>query len=312
MRTEAVARVPGVRPRRLGWKLVMLVLAAAFFMLVLLLVLSNTWIQSTTWQLPSRRIPMAFDGYCIVQLSDLHNGRFGSGQRRLVRVIRRQCPDLIALTGDLVGEDWRRSGNSLELIRRLAAVAPTYFVIGNHDVHTRDLPGLLAFLESQGVQVLRNASSLIRRGGEAIALGGVDDPEAFADGTRRWAEQRAAWRLALARLRENTDAGMYTILLSHRPELISDYAALGFDLVLSGHAHGGLIRLPLVGALYAPDQGRLPRYTSGLHVLGATSMIVSRGLGRGKTPLRLFNRPEVVIVRLKAGSPAPSPNQPAG
>jgi predicted MPP superfamily phosphohydrolase len=285
----------------------MLVLACVLLILALLLVLSNTWIQPTTFLLSSPRIPAAFDGYRIVQLSDLHNTRFGPGQGRLLRAIRRQRPDLIVITGDLIDGDWRREKHSLELARQLATVAPSFFVTGNHEAITRDRPGLLAFLESHDVQVLHNASRVLRRGGESILLSGVDDPEAFADGHRRWAERQEAWRQALAGLREDSEEGPYTILLSHRPESFSGYAALGFDLVLCGHAHGGLIRFPLVGALYAPDQGRMPRYTSGRHVLGQTSMIVSRGLGRGMTPLRLFNRPELVVVWLKAEIP-PSPD----
>jgi uncharacterized protein len=302
-RKAAVARGAGLKPRRLGWKLVMLGLACVLLILVILFVLSNTWIQPTTFQLSSSRIPAAFDGYRIVQLSDLHNARFGAGQRRLMRAIRREHPDLIVITGDLIGGDWRQEHHSLELARQLAAVAPSFFVTGNHEARIPDLPGLLAFLEDHGLQVLRNASRLLRRGGESILLSGVDDPEAFADGHRRWAERQKAWRQSLSGLREGGEAALYTILLSHRPEWFSGYAALGFDLVLCGHAHGGLIRLPLVGALYAPDQGRMPRYTSGLHVLGPTSMIVSRGLGRGTTPLRLFNRPELVVVWLKATVP---------
>jgi predicted MPP superfamily phosphohydrolase len=275
-------------------------IAAVAVVLIAALVASNTWLQATTYQVSSARIPPAFDGYCVVQISDLHDARFGKGQARLLRKVRAAHPDLIAVTGDLDGADWRRAANSLELVRGLPGLAPVYFVTGNHEVYTRDAKGLVSFLEAKGVCVLRSASVPIERSGQAIELAGIDDLEAFG-AARSWSRTLSAWRQELAGLRQRIQPDRYTVLLSHRPEFIRDYAKAGFDLVLAGHAHGGLVRIPFVGPLYAPGQGKLPRYTSGMHVLGGTTLVVSRGLGRGMTPLRFLNRPEVVIVRLKSG-----------
>ena len=277
------------------------VIAVVLVVFVALLVASNTWLQSTSYEVSSARIPAAFDGYCIVQISDLHNSRFGAGQSRLIRAVRAAHPDLIAVTGDLASPDWRRALSSQELIRRLPALAPVFFVTGNHEIYSRDLPGLVAFLEGLGVRVLPNSSTSVERGGQAIVLAGVNDLEAFAKGRRSWTASLGAWRSALTELRKSIAPERYVILLSHRPEFIQDYAQAGFDLVLTGHAHGGQIRLPFFGPLYAPGQGRLPRFTSGTHTLSGTTLVVSRGLGRGMSPLRFLNRPEVVIVRLKAG-----------
>jgi predicted MPP superfamily phosphohydrolase len=277
-------------------------IAALIAVFIALVVASNTWLQSTVYEVRSPRIPPAFDGFCIVQISDLHNSRFGKGQSRLLRRIRRAQPDLITLTGDLAATEWRRDANNLELVSVLPSLAPVYFATGNHDIFTRDLSGMILHLEGVGVHVLRNASVPIERGGQTIALAGIDDVVAFGGDSDSWRGMVSAWRQELNTVREGIDPDRYAVLLSHRPEFIYDYARAGFDLVLAGHAHGGLVRIPFVGPLYAPGQGKLPRYTSGMHVLDGTTLVVSRGLGRGMTPLRFLNRPEVVVVRLRSGS----------
>ena len=277
-------------------------IAAIAIVFIALLLGSNIWLQSTTYEVSSPRIPPLFDGYCIVQISDLHNSRFGAGQSRLLRRIRVAHPDLIAVTGDLAGADWKRSANSLELIRQLPLLAPVYFVIGNHEANTHDLRGLIGFLGGLGVHLLHNASVPVERGEQVIELAGIDDPEGFSVGRHSWTASLTAWRQELEVVRQRIEPNRYAILLSHRPEFIRSYEQAGFNLVLAGHAHGGLIRIPFLGPLYAPGQGKLPRYTSGMHLLNDTTLVVSRGLGRGMTPLRFLNRPEVVIVRLRSVS----------
>ena len=142
-----------------------------------------------------------------------------------------------------------------------------------------------ALLTDAGVTVLRNASVRIRNGVESIRLIGVDDPsfggEANLDATL-----------------EALSSDDFTVLLAHRPEGIDEYAKWGIDLVLSGHAHGGQIRIPGIGGVYAPGQGFFPKYTSGEYAVGDTTMIVSRGLGNSVLPLRVNDRPEIVIVTL--------------
>lgn len=211
-------------------------------------------------------------------------------------------PDLIAITGDLVYEGWRRTRYSPDLPRQLSAIAPVYFVTGNHEILSDHRPMLevLTSLENSGVRVLRDASALIYRGKDAIAIAGIDDPDAFEQEGASKTLKRRRWNKALTDVRDSIRHELFTLLLSHRPELISYYARAGFDVVLAGHAHGGQIRLPYIGALYAANQGFLPRYTSGIHTMAATTMIVSRGLGSSRRmPVRFFNRPEIVIVRLR-------------
>lgn len=230
--------------------------------------------------------PEAFSGFKIAQISDLHNAEFGADNQKLIEILEREAPDAIVLTGDLV-DGWRTNVDSAaSFARRCAEFADCYFVTGNHEAKIGDdYAALETALSDAGVTVLRNASVRIRNGVESIRLIGVDDPsfggEANLDATL-----------------EALSSDDFTILLAHRPEKIDEYAKWGIDLVLSGHAHGGQIRIPGIGGVYAPGQGFFPKYTSGEYAVGGTTMIVSRGLGNSVLPLRVNDRPEVVIVTL--------------
>jgi uncharacterized protein len=256
-------------------------------------------IDSTAYEITSPRLPASFDGFRIVQIADLHNRRFGPGHLRLLDLVRAARPDMIALTGDLTYRGEWDCEAAADLAGRLVAIAPVFFVTGNHDVSLDDLRALLTLLQDNGVTVLAGRSVAIDRRGETIFVAGIDDPRMFFDERRFLARGMDLWRARLAALRDGTREGGFTVLLSHHPELLAAYAEEGFDLVLSGHAHGGQIVLPVVGPLFAPDQGWFPRYASGVHARGGTRMVVSRGLGRSLFPWRIRNRPELVTVHLR-------------
>ena len=235
--------------------------------------------------------PEAFSGFKIVQISDLHNAEFGTDSQKLIDILKSEAPDAIVITGDLI--DARRTNTEIaeSFARRCMEIADCYYVPGNHEAR---LGGTYDAFESaliaDGVNVLRNGSVRIRKEMDAIRIIGVDDP-AFAKASDAITNLDAAL--------EALSSDDFTILLAHRPELIDEYSKWGIDLVLSGHAHGGQIRLPGIGGLYAPGQGFFPRYTSGNYTVGDTEMIVSRGIGNSAFPLRVNDRPEVVIVTLK-------------
>ena len=235
--------------------------------------------------------PEAFSGFKIVQISDLHNAEFGTDNQKLIDILKSEAPDAIVITGDLI--DARRTNTEIaeSFARRCMEIADCYYVPGNHEAR---LGGTYDAFESaliaDGVNVLRNGSVRIRKEMDAIRIVGVDDP-AFAKASDAITNLDAAL--------EARSSDDFTILLAHRPELIDEYSKWGIDLVLSGHAHGGQIRLPGIGGLYAPGQGFFPRYTSGNYTVGDTEMIVSRGIGNSAFPLRVNDRPEVVIVTLK-------------
>lgn len=218
---------------------------------------------------------------------------FGQEQQKLVEKIVEEKPDLIVFTGDLI--DYRKYDEipSLTLMEKLVKIAPTYYVTGNHEWNSGKYDSLEQELLDIGVGVLRNQTVEIKRGHEHIFLSGVDDP-AFEKNT----EDTQLMEKFLTGVDMQSDT--FHILLSHRPELFSLYADDGFDLVFTGHAHGGQFRLPLIGGLVAPNQGLFPKYTEGEHQMGQTTMIVSRGLGNSIIPVRIFNRPEIVVVTLRS------------
>ena len=268
------------------------ILIAALVLLALLawVVWANGAPVLTRYGVADDEIPEAFDGFKIAQISDLHNAVFGEGNSKLLKILAGAEPDIIVITGDLIDSRHTDTGAALSFVRAAAELAPVYYVTGNHELRM-DFGSIEPELEAAGAVLLRNRSVRIERGGEYIELAGIDDPSFLgADGS---AKSRAASELE----RLSVD-GAYLVLLAHRPELIETYAEYGADLVLSGHAHGGQIRLPGLGGLYAPGQGFLPEYDAGLYSSGDTSLVVSRGLGNSLFPLRINNRPEVVLAEL--------------
>ena len=231
-------------------------------------------------------------GLRIAQVSDLHAADFGDFQDRLLTAVEDAHPDLIALTGDVID---RRTGDLtavLELAASLTALAPTYMVLGNHDADS-DLRGeLLAGLEGVGVVILRDEATTLTVGGTRITLAGLDDPRVAWDAGRTPTPPRQI----LDRLDLPKDGT--TVLLAHRPELLEEYAGEDVDLVLSGHAHGGQVRLPLIGPLFAPHQGFLPALAEGVHTSGTTTMVISRGLGNSIAGVRVNDPRELVIIDL--------------
>ncbi|MBE6990182.1 MAG: metallophosphoesterase [Ruminococcaceae bacterium] len=275
---------------------ILVLLAAAAVLCGVYLHYENTALVTTCHTVSAERLPPAFDGFRIAQVSDLHNTGSARLVQRLVTELRQQAPDIIALTGDLI--DARRTDidAAIRFIEQIRDIAPVYYVTGNHEASVSAYPTLANRLEENGVVILDNRTQVLTRGSGSVSLIGVHDPHMAHESFVPDAEIMAA-QLRIA----GYDRTLYSILLSHRPELLHIYAAGGIDLVLSGHAHGGQIRLPLVGGLVAPDQGLFPAYTAGLYREGGTTMAVSRGIGNSILPFRINNRPELVVLTLAAG-----------
>lgn len=214
----------------------------------------------------------------IVHLSDLHGKRFGKDNARLIAAVAAQKPDFIVFTGDII-HLYRKPDEktAIALVRELCKIAPFYYVSGNHEMRYKNYRDFSARLSVAGAVVLEN--TCVRTHGLTLA------------------------GLGCAQLRNNTifditpQDGGFKILLAHEPHHITRYARAGYDLVLCGHAHGGQWRIPFTRqGVYAPGQGFLPELTSGKHICGSTQMIISRGLGNSEFPLRIFNRPEVLVI----------------
>ena len=271
------------------------ILSGILLILIVWTAWGNAALELNTYTISSRGLPDAFDGYRIAQVSDLHNAEFGDGNQRLLDMLREAEPDMIAITGDLIDSRKTNIAVALAFAEEAVRIAPCYYVSGNHEARVPEYRELKAGLEAAGVTVLDDARVEIEISGKSITIIGVNDPSFLAD---YLTSDAAVMDRKLSEL--SSEDASFTILLSHRPELFDTYAAHEMDLVLTGHAHGGQFRLPLIGGLIAPNQGLFPKYDDGLYSEGNTNMIVSRGLGNSIISFRFNNRPEVVLIVLKS------------
>ncbi|MCR2803579.1 metallophosphoesterase [Paenibacillus soyae] len=281
----------GKRKRR-GW----LYFIGAVVVILLFLYLENNAIGVTTYKVTSAKLPNGIDGYRIVQLSDLQSKEFGRDQEPLLRKVEKLKPDIIVVTGDLSDSNHFNAEASYRMMEGAAKIAPVYFIRGNHEHNTVGYPALEERLKRiEGIHILQNEHVILPAGDGVIRLVGVDDPIFNQERDGDVDKMNAHLDEALAGI-EHPEA--YTILLSHRPELLRVYADYGMDLSFAGHAHGGQFRVPFVGGVYAPEQGFWPKYTEGRHRIGSSELIISRGLGNSRFPQRVFNRPEIVVAEL--------------
>lgn len=254
----------------------------------------NNSIIITKYKYNNDKLPTSFENTKILQISDFHNTEFGKNQSSIIKKIKECEPDIIVITGDLIDRRRYDLDTSIELVKQISKISPIYYVPGNHEAWSGHYDEIKEALINEGVKVLDNDKVEIHKNNESITLVGVKDPDFltsnYIDGTN------------YSELEEYLDSvsnvKQFNILLSHRPELMNIYEKYNMDLVFTGHAHGGQIRLPFVGGIIAPDQGFFPQYHGGKYVEGDTTMILSRGMGNSVFPFRIFNRPELVLVEL--------------
>ncbi len=275
------------------------VLAALFILFIIYIITRPQTLTVSEYEISSPKIPSEFDGFRIIQLSDLHCDNFGENNSELVAEIGAAKPDVIFITGDLIDTRMGPAEIGLSLAAESAKIAPTYLITGNHECHEENFHELQPILEDAGITVLRNGLCTLEKDGASVTLAGIDDLTFFQneENDLTFEEILPMFEEKLAEILAGADG--YTVLLSHRPDLIETYAKSGVDLVFCGHAHGGQFRLPFIGGLYAPGQGIFPRYTEGVHALGDTKTVISRGLGDSSFPFRLNNPPEIVAVTLR-------------
>lgn len=253
-------------------------------------------IKVRRYRIASFRIPAAFNGYRIVQLSDLHGRWFGKEQERLIQAVQSLEPDLILITGDWIDVDYTKKDQACvdTLVRGLLPLAPVYGIIGNHEARAWHKTKMLQSLKRMGVQMLLDESVEIEKDGDRIGLSGfvTSYHTPLQEKPSQYQKLKQEYRQAV----ESLSPEIYRIAMGHRPELLSLYEELQLDLVLAGHAHGGLMKLPGGHRLLAPGQGWLPKYTHGAYQKGKTHMLVSCGLGGP----RIGIAPEIAQIELKA------------
>lgn len=243
-------------------------------------------LEVTHYTYISNKIPSNFDGFKIVQISDFHCKSFGSHEQDLIQAVREQNPSLIVLTGDMVDGSHPDITPVKELISGISTIAPIYAVSGNHDFDsTAPYTQLSQLYSDYGVINLDESQSTVTINGSSFSLYGLS-----ADKMDPVYNQSAMPQL---------DTSQFNICLYHYASHFDYYSKYGFDLVFSGHTHGGIVRLPIVGGLLNNDGGFFPKYSEGEYTKDSTTMIVSRGLGNSFIP-RFYNRPELVCVTLQS------------
>ena len=254
----------------------------------------NTALQVTRFDPVFSRLPSGFDGCRIVVLSDLHGAEFGEHNAALFQTVAEQKPEYIFYLGDL--EDRYRGvspGYPEQVADGLTAIAPVYYVTGNHEWAIGGVPALKEALTAHGVSVLSNRYESLERNGDTIVLAGIDDPNGYAD--QKTPEELSAEVYA-------QEGNPFWLLLAHRNDrFAAQYSLLGASLVLSGHGHGGIIRLPFTDGLLSTDRTFFPTDTAGLYERNGSVLFVTRGLGNSGSTFRLFNRPEIAVVTLHRG-----------
>ena len=288
-----------------------IVIGAGILLLICMMLFlhwSNKAIVITEHVYQSGKLPEAFDGYRITQVSDLQSEYFGEKQCNLIEKVDKTHPDIIVYTGDLLDRNHTDFDAAREAIKGLLSIAPVYYVNGNHEmaVETSAMEDFYEDLSAAGVEVLFDCKAVVEKDGAELCLLGLSEQTVFA--CKGFLRDNSApldmdmFQKALGDLREQADADDFTVLLAHEPQYLEEYGEAGFDLVFAGHAHGGQIRLPFTDGLYAPGQGVLPKLASGVRREGDTTQVISRGLGNSTFPFRVFNRPEVVSVKLFHGN----------
>lgn len=283
-------KTKGKKHRGRGCLTALIILALIAAAAAFLIKDSREDLEISRYEVNSQKLPESFDGFKIVQLSDLHGAEFGEDGMGLVEKVKELEPDIIALTGDFVTDEGDLAAVK-KLAGRLTELCPVYFVSGNHEFGSGLAIKVRNILERAGVKYLSNEYLTISRGEDEILLGGVEDPLAYAD---------MLSPDELAQKMNDAAPDAFKILLGHRNYWMTEYPELPVDLIFCGHAHGGLIRIPGVGGLIGTDRRLFPDFDAGEYNNGRYTLIVSRGLGNSVPIPRIFNRPEIVCVELSS------------
>lgn len=263
-----------------------------FFSVYLIFGIFDNKLEITKYEYTNSKIPDDFNNYSIVQLSDVHSRYFGQNQEDLIEVVTECKPDLILLTGDIIDRKNVDYQCVAILFEKLTLIAPVYAINGNHELDSTTIrDNMNELYTTYGVTLLDNKSSIISKGNSNIQVAGL----------KHWGAISCKWtpyyiEKNLAPLDDST----FGILLNHRSDMLSYFTNSNYSLILSGHTHGGIIRLPYVGGVINNDATLFPKYDSGVYTEDETTLIVNRGLGNSNIIPRIYNPPEVVNIILKS------------
>lgn len=279
--------------------------SAVLILAALLLMAAFLWwqdfgIRKTEYDISLKGLPWEFDGFRITQISDYHNCTVL--EKKVLRIASECAPDIILVTGDLIDSRHTDIEGGLSLSDKLPAIAPTYFVPGNHEARLDRKESIFHELRNQGLTVLLDEKVNLRRGGSEIALIGLQDPRFYGLQETERTEGKDSRSGQIYRAQIDLlikSEPLFRLVAAHRPEFLPEYAAAGADMIFSGHSHGGQFSIPFTDiGVFVPNQGLFPKYAAGRKTCGDAEEIISRGIGNSAFPFRLFNRPEVILATL--------------
>ena len=264
--------------------------------------IENRRLVITRYQIHDVSIPKAFQGFHIVQLSDLHNATFGKHNEELIRKIKDLQPDIILITGDMIiGKPGKDVTFAADTMNALTEIAPVYFSMGNHElrasIYTDTYQDMWERFEkrlSPVIHVLRDQVTTLVKNDSQIYLYGLSLTPMFYKRMIRTPMSEAY----LTSLFGSCNHEEYHIFMAHNPDYFKEYADWGANLTFSGHVHGGMIRLPLLGGALSPMIHFFPKYDKGLFEYSNKYMILSGGLGNHTFKFRVNNLPEIISVTL--------------
>ncbi|RDU24793.1 metallophosphoesterase [Anaerosacchariphilus polymeriproducens] len=274
-------------------KIIFLLIAMPLISISLFLIIGifENQLGITTYEYKSNKIPENFNNYSIVQISDLHSSYFGKEQDELIDAVSKSKPDLILLTGDMIDRKNTDYNSVSILFEKLVQLAPVYAISGNHELESDTIYNKMNTLYlTYGITLLDNKSTQISRGNSKIQIAGL----------KHWGSM--SYKCTSYYVEKNTphlENNTFGILLNHRSDMLSYFSKSNYSLVLSGHTHGGIIRLPYFGGLINNDATLLPKYDSGIFTENQTTLIVNRGLGNSNFIPRVYNPPEIIHILLK-------------
>ena len=283
-------------------KIAVLVCIALIFISILMCFITK--IDVTKYAISNEKIPEEFNGFKILQLSDFHSEGYRDTTEKLIDKVKNINPDIIVMTGDMVSWDMEDIEEVKILIKSLAEVYPIYYIDGNHEhLAEKLIPGeylyFMEFLRELGVITIKNDYVEIYKGNESINLYGVNIPLDWPSGV--YVNKLQLERDYVEKTLPEADADKFNILLAHNPIFIKQYSKWGADLVLAGHMHGGIVRIPFTNiGLLSPEREIFPRYAAGKFKVNGSTMIVNRGIGASSFNLRIFNNPEISVITLKS------------
>lgn len=261
----------------------------------------NNLLEISRYKVTSNKIPDSFDGFKILQLSDLHSKSFGDGNIKLMEKINGENPDIVVMTGDMVDSKDTDFDVFTDLAGEISKNYDTYYILGNHEqsLSKKRRKMLTDTLTEFGVKVLDNEKVTITKGEDSINLYGLwFNLRYYKDSSNEYTKDVFFGEEQIKKILGKPNTDSYNILLTHNPLYADTYSDWGADLTLSGHIHGGIIRIPFAGGVFSPEKKFFPEYDGGMYQVDDKILIVNRGLGNGDFGIRVFNRPEISVITL--------------